>query len=124
MHEMSIVMSIVETASEHAARNGAAGVRQVVVQVGGISGVVPRYLMEFYPVVAEGTVLEGSELVIETVAASVFCTKCATTYDPCETDMVCPKCGGEDCDVIEGRGLLVKEILIEMPSPAGKAGET
>lgn len=113
MHEMGIVVGLVDMAVEHAEKNHATRVHRVVLQVGGISGVVPRYLLEFYPVVVEGTMLEGSELVIEPVEASVFCTKCATTYDPCRTEMVCPKCGSEECDVIEGRGLMVKEIVIE-----------
>lgn len=122
MHEMGIVVSLVDMAVEHAERNHASKVHKVVLQVGSISGVVPRYLMGFYPLVVEGTMLEGSELEIEEVAASVFCTKCATTYDPCRTEMVCPKCGSEECDVIEGRGLMVKEIVIEAASPDGLGG--
>jgi hydrogenase nickel incorporation protein HypA/HybF len=112
MHEMSIVLSFVKMAEEYAVKNNAAKVVKVVLQVGEISGIVPRYLHEFYPVVIEGTILEGSELVIETVEASVFCSGCATTYNPTKTDLKCPNCGSEQCDVIDGRGLFVKEIVI------------
>jgi hydrogenase nickel incorporation protein HypA/HybF len=112
MHEMGIVVSFVKMAEEYAARNNAASVSRVVLELGEISGIESRYLFEFYPVVVEGTMLEGSELVIETVEASVFCTDCATTYNPTRTDYRCPNCEGLSCDVIDGRGLFIKEIAV------------
>ena len=113
MHEMGIVVSFVRTAQDFAARNNAAKVLKVILQVGEISGIVPRYLDEFYPVVIEGTILEGSVLEIETIEASVFCTDCGTTYNPTRIDFKCPNCGSMQCDVITGRGLFIKEIVIE-----------
>lgn len=112
MHEMGIVLSFVKTAEDFAARNNAVRVLKVVLQVGEISGIVPQYLHEFYPVVVSGTMLEGSELVIEIIEASVFCRSCGATYNPCLTDMKCPACESEDCDIIDGRVLIVKEIAI------------
>ena len=113
MHEMGIVVSFVKMAEDFAVKNNAAKVLKVVLQLGEISGIEPRYLSEFYPVVIEGTLLEGSELLIETIAASVFCTGCGTTYNPAKADFKCPNCGSEHGDVIDGRGLFIKEIGIE-----------
>lgn len=123
MHEMGIVLSFVKMAEEYAVKNNAEKVIKVVLQVGEISGVVPRYLHEFYPDVIEGTILEGSELVIETIEASVFCTNCATTYNPTKSDLKCPACGSEKCDVIDGRGLFIKEIGIEESSSSSSHTE-
>lgn len=116
MHEMSIVVSFVKMTEDFAVKNNAARVVKVVLQLGEISGIEPRYLHEFYPTVIEGTMLEGSELVIETIEASVFCTNCATTYNPTKSDLKCPACESERCDVIDGRGLYIKEIGIIEPS--------
>lgn len=116
MHEMSIVVSFVKMAEDFAVKNNAEKVVKVVLQLGEISGIEPRYLHEFYPSVIEGTILEGSELVIETIEASVFCTNCATTYNPTKSDLKCPACGSEQCDVIDGRGLFIKEIVIKESS--------
>jgi hydrogenase nickel incorporation protein HypA/HybF len=116
MHEMSIVVSFVKMAEEYAVKSNAEKVIKVVLQLGEISGIEPRYINEFYPVVVEGTMLEGSELVIETIAASVFCNGCGTTYNPTKTDFKCPNCGSEQCDVIDGRGLFIKEIGINESS--------
>jgi hydrogenase nickel incorporation protein HypA/HybF len=116
MHEMSIVVSFVKMAEEYAVKNNAEKVLKVVLQLGELSGIEARYLHEFYPDVVEGTMLEGSELVIETIEASVFCTDCATTYNPTKSDLKCPACGSEKCDVIDGRGLFIKEIAIKESS--------
>ncbi len=113
---MGIVLSFVKTAEEFAVRNNAVRVLKVVLQLGEISGIEPRYLYEFYPAVAQGTILEGSVLEIETIKANVFCTNCGTTYNPTKTDYKCPYCKSEECDVIDGRGLFIKEIGIKESS--------
>jgi hydrogenase nickel incorporation protein HypA/HybF len=123
MHEMSIVVSFVKMAEDFAIKNNAAKVVKVVLQLGEISGIESRYLHEFYPAVIEGTILEGSELVIETIEASVFCTNCATTYNPTKSDLKCPACGSEKCDVIDGRGLFIKEIGINESSSSSSHTE-
>ena len=122
MHEMSVVVSFVKMAEDFAVKNNAEKVVKVVLQLGEISGIEPRYLHEFYPSVIEGTILEGSELVIETIEASVFCTNCATTYNPTKSDLKCPACGSEKCDVIDGRGLFIKEIGIKESSSSHTEG--
>ena len=122
MHEMSIVVSFVKMAEDFAVKNNAEKVVKVVLQLGEISGIEPRYLHDFYPSVIEGTILEGSELVIETIEASVFCTNCATTYNPTKSDLKCPACGSEKCDVIDGRGLYIKEIGIKESSSSHTEG--
>jgi len=125
MHEMGIVVSFVKMAQNYAVKSNAAKVLKVVLQLGEISGIEARYLSEFYPVVVEGTMLEGSELLIESIEASVFCTDCATTYNPLQSDLKCPNCGSEHGDVINGRGLFIKEIMIEDSSSSkGDTEET
>jgi hydrogenase nickel incorporation protein HypA/HybF len=118
MHEMSIVVSFVNMAQDYAVKNNAAKVLKVVLQLGELSGIEQRYLEEFFPVVVEGTMLEGAQLFIETIEASVFCTSCAATYNPTKSNLQCPQCQSEKCDVIDGRGLFIKEIAIEESSPA------
>lgn len=112
MHEMSIVMRFVDIATEYAVDNHAQKVERVVLQIGELTGAVPHYLEMFYPAVVEGTILEGSELVVETIEASVFCTDCGTTYNPSKTELKCPSCQSENCDVIDGQQMFVKEIAI------------
>jgi hydrogenase nickel incorporation protein HypA/HybF len=113
MHEMSLVLKFVEIATEYAKANDASSVKKVVLQIGELSGVVPEYLHMFYPVVVKDTLLENSELEVEMTDALVFCKKCAKSYNPTKSDGKCPQCGSDECDIIDGMGLFVKNIEIE-----------
>ena len=105
-------MRFVDIATEFAEKNSAQKVYRVCLQVGELTGVVPRYLEMFCPSVVQGTILEGSELVIDFVEGRVFCTSCGATYNPAKTSMKYPNCGKERCDVIEGNHLYVTEMAI------------
>ena len=109
MHELSIVESIVETADRFARANDIPKVKRVTVQVGVLTGVVPQYLLTYYPSVAENTRLEQSELVIEEIQAEAFCRGCGEVFDPVAYSE-CPKCGKANMDIISGKELTVKEL--------------
>jgi hydrogenase nickel incorporation protein HypA/HybF len=67
MHELSIALSMIEMASEEADRHGAARVTALHLKLGHLSGVVKEALTFSYEIACQGTVLEGSQLVIEEV---------------------------------------------------------
>lgn len=110
MHELSIVESMVSSADSFAREREIKNVKRLTVQVGALTGVVPRYLTMYYDDVARGTLLEGSELEIEEIPAEMFCRSCGEIYDPDATDGRCPACGSESCDVLHGNELMIKEL--------------
>ncbi len=65
MHELSIAVSMVEMAAEEAARRNAVKVCAIHLKLGRLSGVVKDALLFSYEVACEGTLLEGSQLIIE-----------------------------------------------------------
>lgn len=67
MHELSIAMSIIDGASEEAKRHPGASVKAVHLRLGRLSGVYRDALLFSYRIAAEGTPVEGSELLIEEV---------------------------------------------------------
>ncbi len=79
MHELSIAMSMIEMATEEAARRGDdVRVNAIHLKLGHLSGVVKEALLFSYTVACEGTALEGSELIIEEVPVMVYCPACKT----------------------------------------------
>lgn len=113
MHELSIVENIVHTTEQFAADNGIEKVKKVVLCVGTITGVLPKYLQMYYSDVTEKTRLEGSELEVEEIPAEYFCRNCGKTFEPNETQESCPNCGENDYEIIRGSELLIKEIGYE-----------
>jgi hydrogenase nickel incorporation protein HypA/HybF len=113
MHELSIAMSIIEGASQEAISRGGARVHAVHLKLGPLSGVVKDALMFSYELACEGTLLEGSQLVIEEVPVVVYCPICDTekTLDSIQR-FCCPSCGTLTPDVVSGKQLELVAIEI------------
>src|SRR5262245_2840978 len=76
MHELSIAMSMVEMATEEAARQGEVQVTALHLKLGQLSGVVKEALLFSWEVACEDTPLAGSQLVIEEVPVVIYCSNC------------------------------------------------
>lgn len=113
MHELTIVQNFVGTTDEEAAKRGIQHVERVTLNVGALTGVIPKYIRMYYDEVCEGTRLEGSTLGINFLDAEAFCRGCGTLYDPTKTDDKCPSCGDTDKEIIQGRELMVRDIAYE-----------
>jgi hydrogenase nickel incorporation protein HypA/HybF len=108
MHELSIARGIVEVAAEAVREAGAVKVSVVRVRVGALAGVASEALAFSYEVVARGSPLDGSRLVVETVPVLVHCPRCGRDVVPPDLcRLACPLCGAPTADVRGGRELEV-----------------
>jgi hydrogenase nickel incorporation protein HypA/HybF len=106
MHELSIAVSLIEVATEEAARLGGARVEALHLRLGPLSGVVREALLFSFELAAEGTPIEGARLEIEEVPVVVFCRACGEErLLPNIQCFQCPVCGGPTPDVVRGREL-------------------
>ncbi|HEY0930999.1 MAG TPA: hydrogenase maturation nickel metallochaperone HypA [Gemmatimonas sp.] len=127
MHELSIAQNIVEVADAEARRLGAASVRAVYLAVGRLSGIEPGALLFSYELVAEGTRLAGSRLVIEDIPIAIHCAPCDATHDlPGVNRFRCPVCDTPSGDIRRGReldltGLEVDDDRSTVPDAADHA---
>ena len=114
MHEMSYISKMVSMAIDVASTNKAKAVKSITVQIGKTSGVMPYYMHKYFPTAAKGTILEGAELICEEVAVKAFCEECNTEYYPDKSNgYLCPNCGGRRAHIIEGKGVTLKNVVIE-----------
>lgn len=114
MHELSIAMSMIEMASEEAARHGSDRVSALYLKLGPLSGVVKDALLFSYEVASQGTALEGSRLVIEEVPVIVYCQECKEekAIESIQR-FCCPVCGTLTPQVVQGNELLVVALELE-----------
>jgi hydrogenase nickel incorporation protein HypA/HybF len=114
MHELSIVASIVDTVTESAAAYPGARVLEVRLRVGALASVVEDSLQFCWEITTEGTPLEGSKLVVNTLPVVMHCAACAQDV---ELDGVqsfrCPRCGQPTADLRQGRELEIDSIEID-----------
>lgn len=116
MHELSIAASVVESAQDVAHRLGADRVEAVTLRIGALAGVVPDALRFSFALVAEGTALDGAELVIEEIPARARCGGdggCGTEFAVGSPPALwCPACARPATDVPAGRELELVEVRV------------
>jgi hydrogenase nickel incorporation protein HypA/HybF len=110
MHELAIAESLVAIAERHAAGRR---VSRVEVAAGHLRQVVPAALEFAFELVAQGTVLEGAELVIVPVPAAGRCRACGAESRLDGFPLACVHCGGWDVEVTAGEELRVESLDVE-----------
>jgi hydrogenase nickel incorporation protein HypA/HybF len=113
MHELSIAMSIVDLAQEEAERRNVQ-VDAVHLDLGALSGVVKEALLFSFEVACDGTLLEGSRLVVKEIPIEVFCPVCRlprTLKSP--QWFYCPDCGAETSEILHGKELAITALELK-----------
>lgn len=112
MHELSIAISIVETAEEEAEKL-AGKVEAIHLKLGALSGVVKDALLASYEMACEGTSLAGSRLVVEDIPVQVFCSVCRETRTLSSLQhFCCPECATPTSEIVHGKEIEV--VALEM----------
>lgn len=106
MHELSIAMSLVEMASAAAEQAGVERVERVHLQLGALAGVVRSALEFSFEIAAEGTPLEGAELLIEELPVKIDCEQCGRISELASIQRFrCPHCDAPTSRLVQGREL-------------------
>ena len=58
MHELGVLMEVVNQVTEVAKENDVTKIEKLIVQVGELSAMIPRYMKKLYPAAVDGTILE------------------------------------------------------------------
>lgn len=110
MHELGLCDAMLKLARDTMRDEQLEGINKITVEVGSLSGVVPRFLADCWEAVIDGTELSETELVIEEVQGMARCLDCGAEL-PVDLDSPrCPECGGDKLMPVSGRDLTVKEI--------------
>lgn len=80
MHELGIMYHIVEQVLKVVEINQLSEVEAIVLQVGEMSSVVPRYLHACYPAAVDGTTLKNTKLEVEIIGGRDFFLKEIRAY--------------------------------------------
>jgi hydrogenase nickel incorporation protein HypA/HybF len=113
VHEMSIVMSLVELCERHAKAQCASVVHRVFIRIGTQSGVEPDMLHSAFDTFKNGTICEGATCVMEVQDVMVKCRQCGAQFDPKIHDYTCPECHRMDSEVIAGHEMHLMSLEME-----------
>lgn len=112
MHELGICDALLKMVDDIVKKEEADGVSRVTLEVGLLSGVVPRYLTDCWQAVIDGTAYADTELIVEPIPGTALCIDCGAEFEADLNKLVCPDCGGKKLTPLSGRDLTIKEIEI------------
>lgn len=111
MHEIGVVIEVVSAVESFAKANGVTKIEKLVLQIGELSSMIPKYVEDCYPAAIGGTMLENAELEIEVMPGNGICKSCNAVFNLIQNKSKCPKCGSGDWDLLSGKEFLIKEIV-------------
>ena len=112
MHEMSLCEGILQVIETEAQKQDFTEVKQVVLDIGVLSGVEISALEFAFKVIMQGTVAEKAELKINEVEAQAWCMICAENVKIMQRYDACPLCESYQLQVTGGDEMKIKELEV------------
>ena len=110
MHELGITENIVAIAIEYAQ---GAYVKQITLEIGQLSAIMPEAIRFCFDVCCCDTVLEKATLEIIEIPGLARCRQCKTTMSVNQPWGICDHCGSVELEIIQGEELKIKEMEVE-----------
>ena len=111
LHELGVVIEVIKTVENFARENQLTKIDTLVLQIGELSSMIPRYIQACYPAAVDGTLLEYTKLEIEILPGNAICQKCNKVFNLIENNNKCPNCGSEEWEILCGKEFMIKEII-------------
>ena len=112
MHELSIVMSIVEIAQTQARQANASVIEEIELDIGTLAGIELDALEFAWPQGVKHTMLEHAVKKINRIEGLASCSDCDNRFTIENYYDACPECGGHLIHIIKGRELKVRSLVI------------
>ena len=113
MHEIGVVRQMCKTVMEFATENQIQSISEIVVEIGELSLIIPKYVEDVYPLVVEDTMLKDTKLIIEEIPGLAECDECDEIFNVVEHKGYCPNCGSFEKTVLTGKDFNIKEVHIQ-----------
>jgi hydrogenase nickel incorporation protein HypA/HybF len=113
MHELSIAISMIDQIAEESENRGGLQIEAVHMKLGIFSGVDKDALLFAFELACEGSLLEGSRLVIESIPLVIYCAACQKDRTPPSVyQLSCPDCGSPGQRIVTGREIEVASLEV------------
>ena len=113
MHELSIAMNIIDIVEAEKAKNNAEKVETVELEVGKLSGVVMEALRFAFEEALKSSSFSDAEIRYQEVEGLAECSACGHSFKTEDYVTPCPKCMNPFSDIIQGKEMRIKSIVIE-----------
>ncbi len=112
MHELSLVLEIIDIAEEEVKKAHARQVDAIDLEVGSMAGIEIEALKFSWDVAVKDTILEKAERTIDQIQAIARCSNCRYEYVVYEPFAPCPICKEVLVEYLKGKELRVKSLVV------------
>ena len=111
MHELGVVIEVIKTVENIAIKNKLTKIDTLVLQIGELSSMIPRYIESCYPAAVDGTLLQETKFKIEILPGNGICKDCNKVFNLIENNNKCPNRESEVWELLCGKEFMIKEIV-------------
>lgn len=112
MHELSIVMSIVDIATKQANREGAASIEEIELDIGELSTIEMEAFDFAWKQGVKDTLLQKAVKVVNRIEGKGKCIDCEAEFPVHQLYDACPVCNNNFISILQGKELKVKSLVI------------
>ena len=113
MHELGIVVQVVDEVEKVAQDNQVDKVLSLTLEVGEVSSIVPDLFRDCCEWAKKRTQhLKECELELIVLEAITYCRDCGQTYSTTKHGKTCPHCGSGNTYLVTGNEMTIKEIKV------------
>lgn len=113
MHELAVTQNILRISLEEAEKHAAKRVKEIRLQVGELSDLVPECIQTYFEFVSSGSKAEGALIKIQRIPIIVQCQLCGEEEEIGRKQFRCPACGSDRIKIIRGREFLIESLEVE-----------
>lgn len=110
MHELKIAEELIGIIKQVAEEENLKKVTRVNIQFGKMIMIVPDVFHFVFDGAVKGTVAKNARLYLEILPVKFVCKKCREETEIDDLLFVCPLCGSNDLELIQGRETVIESI--------------
>jgi hydrogenase nickel incorporation protein HypA/HybF len=113
MHELSIVMNILETVEETAVNHNATVVHEIEMEVGVLSGIEFDALDFAFENSPKPALLQNVKFVVHRIQPKAKCLDCGNEFETEQYSTPCPRCNSVKTEILCGNELRIKSFKMD-----------
>jgi hydrogenase nickel incorporation protein HypA/HybF len=113
MHEVSLAISLLQSAEEVCRTHGYKSIKLIKVRLGRASGVHADSLFFALETLKKGTLAEKADFILDLIPLGGSCQNCGRNFETEEKYIFyCPSCNSSSISICQGKELQITEIEV------------
>lgn len=113
MHELGVVLHIIDTVEDIAKKNKASHISAVTLEIGEVSTIIPELFTDCWKwAIKKNSYLKDSKLNLKGRKAITHCENCGKDFPTTVFEKICPYCNSEKTYLLTGNEFNIVDIAI------------